>query len=321
MANSVLSEPHFHNEEAAFAYVESKLWPNGPICPRCGATDDHIGALKGKTTRVGLYKCYACRQPFTVRIGTIFESSHLALHLWLQAIYLLCSSKKGISTRQLQRTLGVGMKTAWFLGHRIREAMKDNILPPLGGTGATVEVDETFWGQQPFEYHNDAQEGRGGRKQAGWKRKRGTGSMMKIITLVERDGHARSIKVDDLKAWTVRQVLLENLKKESNLMTDEARHYRKIGREFASHEAVNHAAHEYVRGDVTTNTVEGFFSIFKRGMRGIYQHCNESHLHRYCAEFDFRYNNRVALGVGDIERTDNAIKGFAGKRLTYQTTH
>jgi transposase-like protein len=320
MAKSILSEPHFHNEEAAFAFVEERLWPNGPVCPKCGATDDHIGALKGKTTRVGLYKCYACRQPFTVRIGTIFESSHLKLHLWLQAIYLLCSSKKGISTRQLQRTLGCGMKTAWFLGHRIREAMKDDILPPLGGTGSTVEVDETFWGQQGYEYHNDAQEGQGGRKAPGWKRKRGTGDMMKVVTLVERGGRARSIKVDDLKAFTVRQVVLENLKRESNLMTDQARHYRRVGQLFASHETVDHGKHEYVRGDVTTNTVEGFFSIFKRGMRGIYQHCNESHLHRYCAEFDFRYNNREALGANDLERTDNAIKGFAGKRLTYQTT-
>jgi transposase-like protein len=183
-----------------------------------------------------------------------------------------------------------------------------------------VEVDETFWGKQPYEYRNDGEEGQGAMRQ-GWQRKRGTSDMMKIVTLVERGGRARSIKVNDLKAFTVRQVLLENLKKESNLMTDEARHYRKIGRQFASHESVNHGAHEYVRGDVTTNTVEGFFSIFKRGMRGIYQHCNESHLHRYCAEFDFRYNNRVALGVGDLERTDNAIKGFAGKRLTYRTTH
>lgn len=218
---SVLSDPRFHSEEAAYEFVEARLWPNGPVCPHCGAGKDRVGKLKGKTTRAGLYKCYACRKPFTVKIGTIFEASHAPLRYWLQAIYLICSSKKGISTRQLQRTLGVGMKTAWFMGMRIREAMNDNgASGPLGGEGMTIEADETFMGPTKYEFQN----GRG------WVGLTGTGSKRKVVTLVERGGKAHSVHVDRLTATNVRKVIFENADTKSHLMTDEAHFFRTSGR-------------------------------------------------------------------------------------------
>jgi hypothetical protein len=233
----------------------------------------------------------------------------------MQAMYLLCSSKKGMSTNQLARTLGVHLKTAWHMTHRIRFAMDDSGSGPLGGEGQTLEVDETFWGKQGSIFVNGK----------GWQQKRGWGDKMKVISLVERKGRARSIKVNELNAKTVRETVLGNADTGSALMTDEARYYPRLGRQFASHESVNHAAKEYARKAedgrvISTNTVEGFFGIFKRGMVGTYQHCNERHLHRYLAEFDFRYSNRVALGVSDEERTDRAIRGIVGKRLTYHET-
>jgi transposase-like protein len=270
---------------------------------------DQSGKLKGKSTRIGTYKCYACRKPFTVKVGTIFEASHVKLHIWLQAIFLIVSSKKGISANQLHRTLGVTLKTAWFMGHRIREAM-DNNTGPLGGEGKVVEADETFIGKPDSVFVNGK----------GWMQMTGVSTKRKVISLVERGGRVRSIKVDDLTGETIRKVLSENVAKESRLHTDEAQHYKRPGKAFAKHERVNHSEEEYARGDVTTNTVEGFFGIFKRGMRGIYQHCGEQHLQRYLYEFDFRYNNRVALGVDDATRADNVLKGVTGKRLTYQTT-
>jgi transposase-like protein len=313
VANSVLNAPHFQNEEAAFAYVESKLWPEGPTCPHCGNADaKRIGRLQGKTTRLGLRKCYECKKPFTVRMGTIFESSHLALHLWLQIIHLMCASKKGISTNQVQRMLSCSMKTAWFLTHRIRLAMKDDNLPPLGGEGKIVEIDETVFGMVD-----------GAPKEA--KRQSGRSGFRRVaLTLVERGGAARSFHVDGVTIAELKPIIRANVGSQTAIMTDQATHYPDIGREFASHDTVNHAKDEYVRREVdklvTTNTVEGYYSIFKRGMIGIYQHCSEKHLHRYLAEFDFRYSNRMSLGVNDAMRANRALRVVIGKRLTYRTT-
>jgi transposase-like protein len=299
---SVLSAPHFHNEEAAFEYVEARLWPNGPVCPHCSATSEKIGRLQGKTTRPGLRKCYACRKPFTVRIGTIFESSHAPLRLWLQAIYLMCASKKGISTRQLQRTLGVGMKTAWFMGHRIRHAMADDPdgSGPLGGLGKTVEADETFITNSPKT-----------RKRADGSRRYQT-----VVSLVERGGKVRSMTLDHR---SVRGLIRQHVDEKSRLVTDGAQHYKFPP--VAKHEVVEHTKGEYVRGDVHTNTLEGIFSVFKRGLIGTYQHISQKHLDRYLAEFDFRQNTRAKLGIDDAERTSLAVMGFKGKRLTYETTN
>ena len=305
---SHLNEPHFHDEKAAFAFVEAHLWKDGRACPHCGVVDES-GALRGKSTRVGLYKCYACRKPFTVRMGTIFESSHIKLHLWLQAIFLMVSSKKGISANQLHRTLGITLKSAWFLSHRIREAMRDGGLSLLGGD---VEADETYFGTKdnPPTHKTDGTPfiHKGG----GPARKRA------IVSLVERGGSVRSFHVDRADIETINAICASNIAKEARLMTDESRLYGPIGSTFASHERIHHAKGEYARGYVHTNTVEGYFSIFKRGMKGVYQHCKERHLHRYLAEFDFRYNAREAVGVNDTKRADKALGQVVGKRLTYK---
>jgi transposase-like protein len=301
MMASALSAPHFHNEEAAYAFVEKRVWPQGPVCPHCGGVE-RIGKMGGKSTRVGTYKCYQCRKPFTVKIGTVFESSHVALHIWLQAIYLMAGSKKGISSNQLHRTLGVTLKTAWFMSHRIREMMKSDSDRMMGGFDGEVEADETFIGNKKnpsirSAYHHK----------------------MKVFSLVERrTGVARSYVIEKLTTAEIGAIVDRNVARQTRLMTDEAAHYRSIGPRFLSHDIVTHSAGEYVRGDKHTNTIEGFFSIFKRGMRGIYQHCAEKHLHRYLAEFDFRYTNRVACGVNDTDRAAIALVGAVGKRLTYQ---
>ena len=318
MAKSVLSARVLQDEHAAIAWVEARVWPNGPVCPHCKATD-RIGKMQGNATRVGLWKCYHCRKQFTVKVGTIFEDSHVAMNLWLQAIYLLCSSKKGISSNQLSRTLGVTLKTAWFMSHRIREAMAERgVLPPLGGEGKVIESDETYWGRKDVET-NPAMKGRR-------RGKPGAGGKARIMTLVERGGRARSVHVADLTDDTMKAILLANADTKSRLVTDEGT-APSIGLLFARHRTVKHTADEYVRYEkeddgsefvVTTNTVEGYFSVFKRGMRGTYQHCKEKHLHRYVSEFDFRYSNRVRLGVDDVERTARAVKGIVGKRLTYR---
>ena len=302
MARSVLSAPHFHNEDAAFEYVENALWPDGPYCPHCGATDDHVRRLNGKTTRKGLHKCYACRKPFTVRIGTIFESSHLPLHLWLQVIHLMCASKKGISTRQIQRMLQCSMKTAWFLTHRIREAMKDGALGPLGGEGEAVEADETFIGGKEKNRH---------RSKRAKKRLGGSWGKETVLSLVERNGRVRSMHVASVTAANLRPILVGQIDDRSKLYTDDAGQYRHMGKDF-DHESVNHGANEYVRGAAHTNTVENYFSILKRGITGCYFHVSEAHLHRYLAEFDFRYSNREGLGVDDVARAEAALKGFRG---------
>ena len=302
---SVLSQPQFHSEEAAYAYVEARIWPNGPVCPHCGGVE-RISKMQGKSTRIGAYKCYQCRKPFTVKIGTIFESSHVALNIWLQAMYLIAGSKKGISSNQLHRTLGVTLKTAWFMSHRIREAMRSGDFAPFGTEGGTVEVDETYIGRKA-----------GVPKKAGYQHKMG------VLALVDREsGTMRSFAFDRCTASEIYPIVRANVAREARLMTDEARVYTLLGREYAEHATTAHAAGEYVNLEdrtIHTNTVEGAFSIFKRGMRGIYQHSGENHLHRYLAEFEFRYNNRVALGCNDADRADALLDGIVGKRLTYQT--
>ena len=312
---SVLNAKYMQDEAAAFAHVESMLWPNGPVCTACGSLNNayHLKGVRSKPSkknpkgkvRHGLYKCKDCGKQFTVRMGTIFESSHIELHLWLQAIHLLTSSKKGISANQLFRTLGVTLKTAWFLGHRIREAMRDNDPAIFGQGGGIVESDETFIGTAR-ERHPGA---------------RGYSHKNKVLTLVDRDSRrARSMVVDSLKASEVMPILKENISKEARLMTDEAKHYSKAGNHFAEHDTVEHGAGEYVNAldnDIHTNTVEGYFGTFKRGMKGVYQHCSPKHLHRYLAEYEYRYNNREANGIEDAERAANALMGVAGKRLCY----
>jgi transposase-like protein len=319
MPRSVLDEPRFRSEAAAYAYVEAMLWPNGRICAKCGVVD-RSGPLKGKSTRPGVYKCYACRKPFTVKVGTIFESSHVPLHIWLQAIHLMCSSKKGFSANQFARILGVDIKTGWFIGHRIRLAMDESGSAPLGGEGRFVESDETYTvhkeGKPTWILHPEH----------GWQRQRSGADRVPVVTLVERGGRARSKKVDNVTAATLRSVVFGTADTKSRLMTDELIAYRRIGRRFAGHDAVDHGREEWARklGDGTkahVNTVEGFFSILKRGIYGCYFHVSEGHLHRYLAEFDFRYSNRIALGVDDVERSDRALRGVAGKRLTYRTTN
>lgn len=299
---SVLSHPRFHDEQAAYDWVEAHLWPSGPVCPRCGGTDRNT-KLSGKSTRIGTYKCKDCRKPFTVKIGTIFEDSHIPMHQWLQAIALLCASKKGISSNQLHRTLGVTLKSAWFMAHRIREAMRaGGLAPPMGGSGGIVEVDETFVGKK-----TGVVAGHGGYRHK-----------MVVLTLVDRGGEARSFQIDRARAKEIAPIVRENLASEARLVTDEATHYTSVGREFAQHETLAHRREEWARGEFNTNSVEGFFSVFKRGMRGTYQHCSEKHLHRYLSEFDFRYNARVALGVDDNQRAAKALVGAKGKRLTYR---
>lgn len=309
MARSVLSAPHFQDEQAAFEYVEAHLWPKGPTCPHCGNADAaRIGQLKGKTTRTGLRKCYECGKPFTVRQGTIFESSHLPLHLWLQVIHLMNASKKGIATRQIQRMLNCSMKTAWFLGHRIRETMNDGGAEPMGGEGATIEIDATYIGGKEKNRHASK------RKNVG----RGGSGKAPVFALVERQGRVRAIHVPDVNGANLRAMLRENVKRGSKVYSDEDYTTRYATRMYRS-EAVAHKAGEYVRGDVHTNTVEGFFSILKRGITGVYHGVSEAHLQRYLAEFGYRYSNREALGIDDALRASIMLKGAKGKRLTYET--
>ncbi len=300
---SILNAPYFQNEEAAYAKLESIVWPHGPVCPHCGVFE-RMKRLGGKATRPGLYKCYACRKQSRVTVGTVFESSHIKLHVWLQAVFLMCSSKKGISSNQLARVLGVTVKTGWFMSQRIREAMRAGTLPPMGGEGAVVEADETFIGMKE-----------------GTTKQRGYGHKRPVLSLVERGGEVRSFHVDNTSAAELVPILKANIAKETAVMTDEAGQYRKLDQHFASHEFTRHGQGEYVRGNVHSNTIEGYFSIFKRGMKGVYQHCAEKHLHRYLAEFDFRYNLRARLGFCDSARAEVALKGIVGKRLSYKPAH
>jgi transposase-like protein len=303
---SVLSRPYFHDEEKAFEYLESVIWADGKVCPHCGCMGriTKVKANAAKRIRLGLWRCGDCRKQFTVKVGTVFEHARLPLNKALQAVYLMTSSKKGISAKQLERTLEVTYKTAWFLAHRIREAMRSGDLRPFGGEGGVVEVDETFIG----------------RREGVEKPRGGTRHMVPVLSLVHREsGQCRSFVVDDVTRETLLPIVLQNVERETYIMTDQAGQYKGQFRSlFLGHGVVNHAAGEYGRGRVHTNTVEGSFSIFKRGMKGIYQHCSEKHLHRYVAEFEFRYNNREANGYNDANRTHEALRGVVGKRLTYK---
>ena len=312
---SVLSQPQFHDEAKAFEFLEGVVWANGIVCPQCGAVDGRLYDLAGVRSkpsvkhpegvvRHGLKKCGECRKQFTVKVGTVFEHARMPLHKMLQAVHLMVSSKKGISSHQLSRILEVQYKSAWFLAHRIREAMKGGDLGPLGGLGAIVEADETFIGIEP-----------------GAKIKPSFYHKMKVFSLIDRSsGQARSFVVDGVHVPHLQPIMRQNVHPLSILHTDEANAYKTIGRHFYRHESVNHGALQFGRGKVHTNTIEGFFSIFKRGMKGVYQHCSKKHLHRYLAEFDFRYSNRIALGVNDKARAVTALRGITGKRLTYETT-
>jgi transposase-like protein len=315
---SVLSKPYFHNEAKAFEYLESILWADGIVCPHCGVVGGRVYKLEGVrgkasakspegAVRQGLKKCGECRQQFTVKVGTVFEHGRMPLNKMLQAVYLMTCSKKGISAHQLHRVLEISYKAAWFLEHRIREAMRSGELAPFGGEGGVVEVDETFFG----------------RREGVEKPRGGTRHMIPILSLVHREsGQSRSFVVDDVTRETLLPIVMKNVDRETYIMTDEAGQYRGQFRKlFLGHGVVNHTAGEYGRGRVHTNTVEGSFSIFKRGMKGVYQHCSEKHLHRYVAEFEFRYNNRQANGCDDGQRSVSALLGTVGKRLTYRRAH
>lgn len=298
---SDLSRPEFHDAEKAREWLEARVWKNGRICPHCGVVDQST-LMKGKSHRPGLYQCNACREPFTVTVGTLYERSKVPLNKWLAATHMMMASKKGVSALQIGRMFGLSKKTAWFLCHRIRESLRvDGSIAPLGGDGAVVEADETYIGRKE-----------------GAEVKRGYGHKRAVLSLVERGGEVRSFHVDNTSAAHVIPILKANIAKETALMTDEAGQYRYAGQHFASHDFTTHSAGEYVRGDVHSNTVEGFYSIFKRGFKGIYQHCGEQHLHRYLAEYDFRYNTRAKLGFDDAARMERSISGIVGKRLTYR---
>jgi transposase-like protein len=312
---SALNQKQFKTPEAAREYLEKLRWPEGPVCPHCGSVSKEHYSLQGNAHRDGLWKCRDCREQFTVTVGTVFERSKVPLNVWLQAVYLLCSSKKGMSSHQLQRTLGVTYKTAWFMAHRIREAMKSGGTGLLGGGGGVVEVDETFFGVKDEARHK-VRRGKSTRRDRVM-----LGDKRPIIALVERGGETRAYHIPDVSHDTLKTVL-NQVSRDAHLMTDEATRFWNIGKEFAQHSRVNHAEGEYSRGNgVTTNTVEGFFSVLKRGLNGTYQHVSEAHLQRYVTEFSFRYNNRSAVGVSDQERAEIALKQIGGKRLTYRRTN
>jgi transposase-like protein len=313
---SVFSKPYFSDEAAAVAELEAIVWPNGPTCPKCGCSG-RIGVLanvkdKKGNSRLGLKKCYDCRQQFTVRVGTVFEASHVPLHIWFQATFLMCSSKKGISSNQLHRTLGVTLKTAWFMSMRLREAMRVLKMEPMGGQNKVVEADETYVGGKEKNKHPSKRLHNG----------RGAVGKEAVFSLVEREGRVRSHHVANVNAKTLRPILDEQIDKATHIMTDESGVYPAAVKGFAGHSTVNHGIEEYVRGGFFhTNTIEGYFSIFKRGVNGTYHHVSAKHLKRYLAEFDFRYNERMALGVNDSSRMVKALEGVVGKRLTYQRPH
>jgi transposase-like protein len=313
-----LQNPIFTDETLAREWLEKRVWPNGPVCPHCGSTGDDVTALNGKAHRPGLYQCSGCREQFTVTVKSVFERSKIPLSKWLAALFLVTASKKGVSAHQIHRSLDISYKSSWFMLHRLREAMRTGgLLPPMGGEGKVVEADETYYGNIP-EDQRPKFKSRGGRA---FSKYPGGGAQRRkhvIVGLVERGGNVRTFHAPDSKAESVVEIVRKNIAKESTLQTDESKIYVKVGREFAAHETVNHADKEYARPGVTTNTIEGYFSVFKRGMRGVYQHCSEKHLHRYLAEFDFRYNNRSSLGYNDIDRAGKLAASISGKRLTYR---
>jgi transposase-like protein len=295
-----LTDPVFTDETKAREHLEAIRWPDGPYCPHCGETQ-RVYRLNGKSTRPGLLHCNGCNEAFTVTVGTVMERSHVPLNKWVLAYRLMASGKKGFSAHQLHRSLGVTYKTAWFMAHRIREAMREINPEPLGGEGKFVESDETFTGGKA----KNRAYGAPPPKEA-------------VMTLIERGGKARSFHVPEVTAVTLKPIIVDAIAKDSHFRTDESGVYWKVGEEFASHKTVVHSIGEYVRGDAHTNTTEGYFSIFKRGIYGTYHHISQTHLKRYLCEFDFRYNERIALGVDDTERAARAIRGATGKRLTYR---
>jgi transposase-like protein len=300
-----IQDPIFHDDGRAREHLEALLWPQGPTCPFCGVRGDRVTKMAGKTTRPGLYKCKDCRKPFTVTMGTVMERSHVPLSKWVLAAQLMASNKKGFSAHELHRTLGTNYETAWFLFHRLREAATDPNAGPIGGSGSTIEADETYIGGKEKNKHASK------RKHEG----RGAVGKMAVVSLVERNGETRSFHVANVTAKTLRPIIVKHVSRKSRLMTDESTVYPKIGREFADHETVNHSAGEYVRGDAYTNSVESNFALLKRGVYGTFHSISEAHLHRYLAEFDFRANTR---NLTDWERCRALLAGTKGKRLLYQ---
>jgi transposase-like protein len=294
---SDLHQPQFQDPDKAREYLEAQVWPNGPVCPHCGAME-RMSKIEGG--RPGLWFCGHCRKQYTVTVGSVFERSKIPLHKWLLAVHLLCSSKKGMSSHQLHRMLGVTYKTAWFMTHRIREAFKMPHTEPMGGSGKIVEADETFFGRKPHATRTF---------------RSGSSHKHKIFSMVERDGKTRSFHVADVTAKTLKPILQKQVAQDTRLLTDSAWQYKNAAQGFQSHETVNHLAGEYARDDVHTNTVESFFGLLKRGLVGTYHHVSEAHLQRYCTEFDFRFSHRK---VSDTERSNAALKLIKGKRLTYR---
>jgi transposase-like protein len=306
-----LKNPIFQDETKAREWLEARIWPDGPVCPHCGAFED-VTRMEGEAHRAGLIQCNACRKQFTVTVGTVFERSKIPLTKWLLATFLLVASKKGISAHQMHRMLGISYKSTWFMMHRLREALRPlHPTEPMGGEGKIIEADETFIGGKNKNRHKSK------------RRKDGTGGAGKEIAfaLVERGGSVRSFHAPEVNGRTLRPILVNQISRQSSLMTDEGGQYFQAGMEFARHETVNHGIDEYVRGDCHTNTIEGYFSILKRGITGTYHHVSREHLKRYLGEFDFRYNHRSALEIDDEQRTAAAIKGIKGKRLTYRRTN
>lgn len=295
-----LTNPIYQDAEAARKHLEGIRWPDGPICPHCGVVDN-AAELRGKSTRPGVYKCRDCRKPFSVTVGTVFERSKVPLNKWVLATHLLASSKKGISSHQIHRMLGVTYKTAWFMTHRIRHAMETTDTTPMGSGGGIVEADETYVGRK-----------KGSPVRGGW------GHRQAVFSLIERGGKVRSTKISGTAFDTIKVELPKNVAPDAHLMTDMLAAYSNVGKQIASHQTVNHGIKEWKHGNVHTNTIEGFFSVFKRGVRGVYQHCSEDHLNRYLAEFDFRYNHRGALEINDAQRAEKVLESVGGKRLTYR---
>ncbi len=305
--SAILDSPEFQDDDLAREWFEARIWPTGPVCPHCSAPSESVKRLSGKAHRPGLYQCNACRKQFTVTVGTVMERSKIPPHIWLKAMYLLSASKKGMSTHQLHRMLGVSLKSTWFLTHRIREAMREPYFAsPMGGFRKPVQADETFIGRRTTR--------------AGEVRQRGYAEKEPVLTLIDGK-QARSFHVSEVNAATLKPILREQIDKAAMVFTDEARHYIGLKSDFkAGHFTVQHNIGEYVRGGATVNACENYFSILKRGLYGVYQHVSATHLKRYVAEFDFRFNNRVKLGIDDMARTEKVARGAAGKRLTYQRT-